>query len=225
MTDDIPTFGNDEWDKEKKGILNDLRSEREKRHQLEEKNTALEQRLAVIEESLTTAGEDGESPQDRVNRLANDPDGYISDHLVNFEETRLKPLQQEVEMLKIDRSIEKGLRWVAKQMKKDYEDVAGSDVENELARVTQEMRARGIVPTNPEEGTKEAFRMWQKEQEEKENREKERDQKIEGNRTETVSTPVRTGSRRWTREEVNAMSAEEFTKNEAEIRQAALSWK
>ena len=220
MVDDIPTFGTDEWEKEKKGILNDLRSERDKRHQLEEKNTALEQRLAVIEESLVSAGDDGESPQERVNRLANDPDGYISSHLMQFEEERVKPIRNELEMMKIDRKIERGLRWVAKQEKKDYEDVAGSELENELARVTQAMRARGIVPTDPEEGTKEAYRLYLQEKEEKENREKERSEKIEGNRTANVTPQTSRGSRKWTDEEISSLSMNEFNQNEAEIRRA-----
>lgn len=217
MDEQIPTF-TDEWEKEKKGILSDLRSERDKRHSLEEKNSALEQRLAVIEESLTSAGEDGENPQDRVNRLAQDPDSYIGNHLVQFEETRLKPLQQEIEMMKIDRKIERGLRWVARQEKKDYEDVSGSELENDLARITQEMRARGIVPTDPEEGTKEAYRLYLKEKEDKEHREKERSGKIEGNRTEGVTPQARSGSHIWTREEIQELSSDEFTKNETEIK-------
>lgn len=218
MTDEIPTFGTDEWEKEKKGILRDLQSEREKRHALEEKNNALESRLAVIEESLDSAGEDGESQQDRVNRLASDPDGYISNHLAQFAEQQLKPLRSELDMMKVDRDIERALRWVGKQEKKDYEDIAGSDLEQDLARITQEMRARGIVPTNAYEGTKEAYRLLQKEREEKASREKERSEKIEGQRTESVTPQTPRSSGRWTDAEIAAMSVDEFTRNEADIR-------
>lgn len=207
-----------QWEKEKKGILGDLQGEREKRH-------AVEERLRVIEESLTSAAnEDGETPETRVNRLAQDPDGYISNHLAQFEQERVKPLQQEIQMMKMDRQIERGLRWVARQEKKDYEEVVGSDLEQDLARLTMDMRNRGIIPTNPEEGTKEAYRLLLDERKEKENREKVRDEKIQGNRTESVSTPPRSNSQRWTREEVAALSIDEFNKNEPEIRKAAASW-
>lgn len=199
-------------EKEKKGLVGDLADKREKIR-------SLESRLINIEETLTSAGqEDGETAESRVNRLAQDPDGYIGSHLIQFEESQIKPLRQELEMLKIDRKIERALRWVAKQEKSDYEEVAGSDLEQDLARITQEMRNRGIVPTDPEEGTKEAYRLLKQERSDKESREKEREGKIDGNRTENVSQPSRTGSRRWTRADIDSMSISEFTKNESEIK-------
>lgn len=227
MTEEIPTFEADSyeekmktWERERKGMLSDLAGKREEIRLLKEE-------VAEIRDAITSAANegDGETPQDRVNRLAQDPDTYIDERINQFRETEVKPLRSELEMMKIDRAIERGLRWVAKQEKKDYEDVAGSDLELDLARITQNMKERGIVPTNPEEGTKEAYRLYLKEKEEKENREKERSEKIEGNKTESVVPPARSGSHRWTREEVAAMSAEEFTKNEAEIRKAAATWK
>lgn len=224
MSDDIPTFEGanyeermKQWEKEKKGILRDLQDERNTRQ-------SLEQRLAVIENSLTSAGEDGETVEQKVQRLANQPDEYIDSRLQQYDESRVKVLEGEIQSLKIDRDIERGLRWVARQEKKDYEDVAGSELEEELARMTLAMKARGIIPTGAYEGTKQAYKMLLDEKREKEEKEKNRDKTIENNRTEEIRSPSSSGKRVWTPESVQALSLDEFTKNEEEIKRQALSW-
>lgn len=217
----IPTFDGanyeeriKQWEKEKKGILNDLQEERQKRQ-------SYEQRLAVIESSLASAGsEDGETVEQKVQRLANQPDEYINSRIQEYDESRVKVLESEINNLRNDRQIERALRWVAKQEKKDYEEVSGSELEEELARVTLDMRKRGIIPTDPFEGTKQAYKILLEERKEKEEKEKERDQTIENNRTETVQTPPRTGTHRWTRAQIAEMSPKEFDEHYDEIKHA-----
>lgn len=214
MTEEIPTYDNDTleervktFQRERKGFINDLQKERAERH-------ALETRLAQIETSLTSAGSDGdEQPEKRVERLAADPDGYIE----NVVQDYVKPLVSEINSLRHERKLERAYQWVAKQEKKEVEDIVGSDLDNDLVRIVKE---NGMNSMDPIEGTRAAYKILQQERKEKEQQEAERGEKISQSQTERVRVPVRTGGQRFTRDQIRGMSSEEFEANRVAILEA-----
>jgi hypothetical protein len=183
MTDnEIPTFTGDELLEEKlkkmnRGLIGDLQSEREKRH-------SLEQRVTEMEASLASAGQDdgAVNPNEKVNLLAQDPDGYIK-RIVREE---MEPVEKVIQKNEWDRKFEKAYQWLAKQEKVDIESLYGADVEKDLVRIIKD---HGMTTMEPIEGTKAAYKIRQQELLEKENAERNRDGVISGQSTETVRRP------------------------------------
>lgn len=177
-----------------------------------EEKRELKERLANIENSLTSAAEDNgdEKPEDKVNRLANDPDGYIQARVDQV----VTPLMRELQQLRLKDEVERARKWVAKREKIDPDDVdekLGAD----LARIGKE---RGLVKLNPEEGIKASYEILLQERREKDDRESSRNESINNHGTENVRIVPRTKGR-FTREDIAGMSIDEYTKNEAAIKQ------
>lgn len=192
-----------EWEKKEKAMISDLQAEREQRH-------ALEQRLSQIETSM--APEDG-TPEQKVNRLAQDPDGYISEVVIQA----VTPLQQEIVNLRQERNVERAYKWLGKKEKTDPDDIIGSELEKEIVRISKErgMTAMGVV-----EGTKAAYEIYQQEKIDKERREKEREESISGQSTESVRSSTFKSTGRLTRDMIYKMSPNEYNARREEILKA-----
>lgn len=214
--DDIPTYTNESdtleerikaFEKEKKGLINDLQSEREKRQ-------ALEGRLSQIENSLSEAANDNgeEKPEDRVNRLAQDPDGYIDARVT----PKIREIEESVKGLLIAQKVERAKKWIAKKEGIDPDDVE-SKFGDDLIRIG---KTRGLVSLDPEEGIKASYEILLQERKEKERKESERDQVIAGHSTERVQSAPSSGGSRFTREGILKMSPEEFNRNFEKIKEA-----
>lgn len=197
-----------QWEREKKGLINDLQSEREKRHSLEE-------RMSMMESSIKEAEQDQpEVPVDeRVNRLARDPDGYIS----SIVKPEIKTLREEVTRLQMERKYERAYRWLAKAEKKDEEEIPGSDLEKEIVRIAKD---HGMTSMDPVEGTKAAYKIYQQEKLERERREKEREEAISGNTSEVPPTGQRSGQTRFTKSQILSMLPAEYERNREAILEA-----
>jgi hypothetical protein len=213
-TDNIPTFTEDQTLEEKlkalekanRGLVADLADKREALRMQEE-------RLAHVEQSLSSAAsENGEErPEERVNRLASDPDSYIDKRVSEA----VTPLMAEIRQLRINDEIERAKKWVAKREKIDPDEV-DDKLGDELARIGKE---RGLTSLNPFQGIKNSYEILLQERREREERENNREQAITNNGTENVRTAPRTAGR-FTREQIAAMSPEEYTANEAAIKQS-----
>ena len=197
-----------QWEREKKGILSDLQSERGKRQSLEE-------RIQMLESSVKEAeNEQPEVPVDeRVNRLARDPDGYITSVVT----PEIKTLKDEVVRLQMERKYEKAYRWLAKSEKKDEDEIPGSDLEKEIVRIAKD---HGMTSMDPVEGTKAAYKIYQQEKLEKERREKEREAAISGNTSEVPPSGQRSGQTRFTKSQILSMLPSEYERNREAILEA-----
>jgi hypothetical protein len=74
---------------------------------------------------------------------------------------------------------------------------------------------------NPVDGVKAAYKIYLQEQAEKEKDEKKRDERISNNSTQLVRPRSSSGTPRFTRSEIAAMSPKEYEKNEEAILEAA----
>lgn len=200
------------WDREKRGLIDDLRKERESRH-------SMEKELEEIRTALNSAAETPEdnTNQAKVNRLAQDPDGYIQGQVSKILDETVKPLRDEVAALKWERKFEKAYQWLGKQEKKDVDEIYGSEIESEIVRITKE---NNMTMMDPVEGTKAAYKILKQEQREKEEAEVKRNETISQNSTSFVRNPSSSGSPRFTRAEIQAMSLPQFEKNKEAILEA-----
>lgn len=207
------------WEKEKRGILNDLSSERDKRHLMEQEIARQRQEVEEMKHALSSAANDTSEvdPQSKVNRLAQDPDAYIDLRLNRVVDEVVTPLRKEVESLKWERKFDKAYQWLGKQEKKDVDELYGSPLESEIVRITKE---HGMGMMDPVEGTKAAYKIYQQELSQKELEEAKRNQTISNNSTSFVRTPPSSGSPRFTRAEIAAMPIEIFEKNQEAILEA-----
>ena len=187
-----------------KGLIRDLQEERQKKHQYEE-------RLQTLETSLASAGEE-EKPEERVNQLAANPDEFISQR---FQELA-KPLIDEVQSLKWDRKFDQAYGWLAKQEKIDSDEIRGSDLEKDIARIVKE---HGMGSMDPYEGTKAAYKIYRQEQTEHASREEARSEAISGQKTETVRS-TSPGQTMFTVEQIGGMPYDEYMKNREAILEA-----
>ncbi len=194
------------WEGEKRGILKDLQGERDKRHQLE-------QRLEQIESTLTSAEVVPEDVQAKVQKLSMDPDNYIREIVLR----EISPIRKTTEDLVIKDQYDKAYRWLAKKEGKDVDEIVGSKLEEELARIVKD---RGMAAMDPVNGTKAAYDILKKEEKEKEKREAEREEAIAGESAERVTIPPRQGQTRFTRADIAAMSRQEFERNREAILEA-----
>lgn len=200
-------------EKENRGLIGDLA---EKRGNIR----SLEARLAEIEKSLTSVAEEtnnGVSTDDRVNRLAQDPDAYIDARVNHWLDQKVKPVEQQVVTLAQERRFEKAVRWLARQEKKDEDEIAGSDLEREVVRIVKE---HGMGSMDPLEGTKAAYKLYLQEKSENSQKEKLRAEAIAGQTTESVQRTPSGGQMRFTRQQILNMSSAEFKKNEEAILKA-----
>lgn len=108
----------EQLEREKQGILNDLRQEREKRQ-------ALEQRV--------------QAPTPTGNSAANPELDQILSPYIN-------PLKQELEAMKMERARQNVNKYIAKMEKIDADDVPNSSVWKELLAVAEEYGVRGSSP-------------------------------------------------------------------------------
>ena len=200
-----------QWERERKGLIGDLQAEREKRHNLEERLTMIESSIKSAEPPPEDVNED-----DRINRFAKDPDGYIS----SIVESRVKTHVDRIAKLEIDRQYERAYRWLAKVEKKDEEEIFGSDLEKDIVRIVKE---HGMSAMSPLDGTRAAYKIYLQEKREKDKKETERDGAISGNTTEPVRTPPPPGRRKFTRQEIVNMPDLEYEKNRDAILEAQAS--
>lgn len=196
------------WEKEKKGFISDLQKERAERHSLEE-------RLGQLEQSLSSVGKqtDVSSPDNEVVRLSQDPRGYIRSLVSEVVE----PIAKDVNQVRWERKFDQAYRWLGKQEKVDEEEVRGSALEENIARI---IRENGMGTMDPIEGTRAAYKIYLQEKKEKEREERNREEAITGNSTESVKTPVRTGQMRFTRSQIASMPRSEFERNREAILEA-----
>lgn len=199
-----------ELEKQNKGLIRDLQGERETRHELE-------RRFGEMEAAINTAELPDDSPQLKVQRLSQDPDGYIQNIVHQSLEKEVKPLKQSVEGMRLERQFEKAYSWLGKQEGKDGDEIVGSDLEKELARIVKE---HGLGNTSPFEGTKAAYKIYKQELKEKESQEAKREETISNQAGERVSTTARTGTVRFTRDQIMKMTPQEFDKNYDAIKAA-----
>lgn len=191
------------WEKEKKAMIGDLQAEREKRQFLEERLTRLENSVPEPEEG---------SPEEKVTRFTQDPDGYVSDVVSQAVE----PLQKKILELEVDRKVERAKKWIAKKEGIDpdeVEDKYGLD----LVRIGKE---RGFVNLDAEKGIRSSYEILIQERKEKAEKEAEREKTISGQSTESVRTIIKNGSARFTREEIARMEPDEFNRRYNEIKEA-----
>ena len=195
-------------EKEKAGVIRDLQGERDKRHDLE-------QRFSQLEASLTTA--EPEVPvdvQEEVQKLSRDPKGYIR----NLVLEEVVPVRKTTEQLLLDREAEKAYSWLAKKEGKDVDDIKGSALEEELARISKE---RGMGPMGLYNGARAAYDIYQKELKEKERKEAEREEAIAGTSAERVTNPPRQGQAKFSRDQISQMTNSEYERNRQAILEAA----
>lgn len=195
-------------EREKKGILRDLQGERERSHQYEE-------RIARLETALTSAGnDDGEiKPDERVNKLAQDPDSYI----LGVVKPEIEKRDRAIDEMRWERKIEKAYQWLGRQLKKDPDDLPGSDIDKEILRIVKE---RGMEAMDPIKGTQAAYEILQQEKKRKEAEEAARTETISANATETVQRTSSGSTRGFTVAQIAAMSREEFDRRYDEIQEA-----
>lgn len=195
------------FEKEKKGLINDLQAERKERQ-------AMEARLAQMETSLNAAAnDDGEVTNEiKLNMLSQDPDGYIR-KLVREE---VDPVREDVVNDRFSRRIEKATSWLAKQEKVDADELDDNNlVIKEIVRIS---RQHGMQSMDPIEGTKAAYKIYQQEQREREARESKREENISGQSTEHVRSSSRGGTATLSREQVARMEPAEFNRRYDEIK-------
>jgi hypothetical protein len=178
-------------EREKRGILDDLKNERQQRQ-------AYEKRLEDLEKTLNSAANEPEvnDPQSEVNRLAQQPKEYI----VEVVKPLIEEAQKEIRELKIAKQFDRAYTWLAKQEKKDVDDLYGSDIEKEIVRI---FRDHGMTVMDPVDGTKAAYKIYQQEQRLREEEEAKRNQTISANSTHAVRSPSSSGSPVWTRDRIN----------------------
>lgn len=192
-------------EREKRGVIDDLRAEREKRQQYE-------RRLEEMEKVLNSAANEPEAidPQSEVNRLAQKPKEFI----LEVVKPELERRDQEILRLRQEKRFDQAYQWLAKQEKKDTDEVYGSEIEQDIARITKE---HGMGMMDPLEGTKAAYKILQTERRIREEEEAKRNQAISNNSTHTVQNPSSAGTRSFTRAQIAAMSPYEFEQNRAAI--------
>lgn len=199
------------WEREKRGLIKDVQAERDERQ-------ALEKRLAEMESALNSAAEQPEAnANEKVQKLAQDPDAYIQAHLTRALDQRVVPLEQSLQSIAKERRFEKAYSWIAKQEKKDVEEIPGSEIESEIARITKE---NNMGMMDPVEGVKAAYKIFLQEKREKEISEVRREEAIQGNSTATVRSPSSVGQHRFTKAEIEGMSSETYMKNREAILEA-----
>ncbi len=216
MTDErIPTVGGDDsgetleerlrkLEKENRGLVSDIAGKREEIRSLKEE-------VGQIQQSLASAGEEpGDRPENRVNLLAQDPDGFIDKR---FEE-RVKPLEEKIKAIELKNEMDAAYRWLGKKVNKDVEDIYYSDLDKELVEI---VRAHGLNRLPPMEGMQAAYKIHLQDQEDKKRREAERDERIGDHSSEQVRRTGSSGRRTYTRGEVLSMSATEYDKNREDI--------
>lgn len=193
-------------EREKRGILDDLKNERQQRQ-------AYEKRLEDLEKTLNSAANTPEDTdlQAEVNRLAQKPKEYIVDvikPLIEAQENKIHELQ-------VARQVERAYTWLAKQEKKDVEDIYGSEVEKEIARISKD---RGLNTMDHVSGVKAAYEILQLERMRKEEEEARRNQTISANSTHAVRTPSSSGNSVWSRQRIaDVMRNGEYEKYRDEI--------
>lgn len=192
-------------EKEKRGIINDVQSEREKRHELET-------RLGQLESSLTSAG-NGETPDDKIQTFAKDPDTYIDSRV----EARIKESEKRLMQIQHQTAINEAYSWLAEASGTTVSKLKGSEQDEEIGKIIKDY---GLSEIDPRVGVKSAYKIYLQEQEEKKRREKERTEAIEGNASETVRTATNSGSPKFTSAQIAAMSRDEYERNREQILEA-----
>lgn len=212
MVDDIAYNPNDTADerikaleREKKGIISDLQSERDRRQQLEQRLSSLETRIPV-----------GPTPtaEEKVNRLAQNPDEYI-DQRVN---QRFIEMQREVGQLKFKSAVDEAYDWLAEQEGTTPRKLKNSPFDDNLARIIKEHNLNSLDPIS---GAKTAYKIHLREKDEKESAEKERSKAITGNATErSAGRPINNNGFKFSAKQIAAMSQKEFDANFDAIQEA-----
>jgi hypothetical protein len=194
------------WEREKKGLITDLQAEREKRQ-------AMEQRIAGLETRLVPLDSVGQSAEDKVNRLAQNPDAYI-DERVN---TRVSKVEEELKRERFQSAVNEAYDWLADQEGTTRRKIINSDLDKDMARIIKE---NSLGNLDPRQGIVAAHKIYLQEKTEKENAEKTRSAAINGNSTEKPqrSTPV--GGMRFTAKQIASMSMDEFNRNFDAIQEA-----
>lgn len=189
-------------EKEKRGIISDVQSEREKRHELET-------RLGQLETSLSSAG-NGESPDEKIQSFAKDPDTYIDSRV----EARIKESEKRLIEIQHQTAINEAYSWLAEASGTTVAKMKGSEQDQEIGRIVKDY---GLAEIDPRIGVKSAYKIFLQEQEEKKVREQKRSEAIEGNASETVRTSTTSGSRKFTRSQIASMPRSEYEQNREAI--------
>lgn len=193
------------WEKEKKGLISDLQSEREKRQGLESRLSSLETRLRPVETV--------EPVDDKVNRLAKDPDTYIDQRL----QPHFGRLKEQVDQIQFRAIVNEAYDWLADQEGTTRRKILNSDVDKDIARIVKD---NNLTTIDPMSGTQAAYKIYLQEKEEKKVAEASRSAAINGNSTERPGRPAATGGSRFSAKQIQAMSLDEFNRNFDAIQEA-----
>jgi hypothetical protein len=178
-------------EREKRGIVTDLQSEREKRHMLEA-------RIGEIEQDLASPGNKGETADQKIEVFAKNPDEYIDSRV----EARIRETEKRLLETQHQSNINEAYSWLAEQEGTSVAKLRGSEKDEEIGRIVKEY---GLAEIDPRVGVKSAYKIFLQEQEEKKAREAKRSEAIEGNATETVRTVKPSGATKFTRSGIVAM--------------------
>src|SRR5512146_3095773 len=97
----------EKFDREKKGLIGDLAKQREK-------NRALEERLAAIEQSLSAPDPEPALPVDaRIQKFTQDPDAYIKDVVSPILSEQLEPLQKVLSQSQVEKKLDRAMEDIA----------------------------------------------------------------------------------------------------------------
>lgn len=215
MTDQTVTVDEKEqFEKEKTGLIKDLAEQRKENRNLREKTGALEQRLAQIETSLS---QEEPSPADvRVQKFAQDPDAYIKEVVAPLVSERIQPLEKVLTQSQLDRKLENAMEFIAEE-KGITKRQAAKKYEKKLAEVVE---SHGFGSLDPYDGTIAAFKILEVDEKESEKKEKEREERINGQHTETGQAKTTERGHIWKTSEIAKLSRGqngEFNKHADEI--------
>lgn len=200
MTEAIPTWSEDldekeKFEREKKGLISDLAKQREK-------NRALEERLALIEQSLSAASEEKEvQPVDqRIQRFSQDPDAYIREVVYPV----IEPIQRGLTNIQLKDKLDAAFEQIAdeegitpKEARKRYDE--------KLASVVETHDLKGVDPYS---GVLSAWKIMKTEEKEEKKREAEREERINETHSETPRSVGNASQKRWKSSEIAALIRE-----------------
>ncbi len=195
---------------EKDGLIKDLVRQREK-------NRALEERLSLIEASLNAPEQEPPRPvNERVEKLAQDPDAYIKEVMTPILAERLLPLEREFTRAQIDQKLDQAMEWIAEEEGISRRQ-APKKYEKDLAEIVESHDLKNMDPYN---GTIAAFKILQTEAKDKEEKEEKREKVIQGQHSETARSSASPSKKSWKTSEIASLNRSQYDKHREEILEA-----
>jgi hypothetical protein len=196
----------DSLEREKKGIYEDLKATREKAQ-------ALKEEIDRLKQEREAAAQANAAPAIPIS--SDDPvEQMLAQRYIQYS----KPLIEEVQQLKQQIELKDTYSWLAKQEKRDVDEVV---TDKELERRIVDTAKRYGLAGSTFTVAKRAYELLKRDEREAtaaaQQAEADRVRAISANATETGNVPPSGTAREFSREEINKMSNEEYDRNRAEI--------